>query len=593
MDSSSRRMNLSAVAIAAYMLSFAVVAVVFVVMPINDPDFWWHLKTGQWIAAARHLPDVDPFNLREAARAAFDKELTILQGYWLWQVVAYGFFALAGFAGISLMKGLILAGTCAFAVLFFRRAGVRLPIALPVLTASLVVFQHFYFLERPQIATFVFLMLLVGFFVDIYRGERPSWWLYPVMALWGNLHPAVIVGVPMLILYTLGAWWDYRGDPARRRAIVSWCGIGVACSFLNPGGIDLYTVTFATMTRGVAISGIVEYEPTLSLLAKDKFVIIVLVLLAVHFLCLWRVARVRSLAFWLVSLYLAVNCLQYARNIAFVGIALVPMTGFLLEKSWETLGAGWRRAGRWLYVFGGVAAVCYGILIIDQVRLMKQRGDWGPVSHIYPQAMVAFLQSQQLQGNIFNSFDWGGYFVWELFPQYRMFIDGRGYDEERYADYGKINYASRELRNGRYEFLSLLDEYNIDIVISKNEVDYTAVSPLLKYLLNEPAWVPVYQDKHGYILLRGRSENSAFLQRHRIDKLVFLNRMIGSYDQYLRENPRDEKRWLGRGELLGYVGRYDEAARDFAMVKQLNPDNPFLPAKVSQLEKLRQQAQQR
>ncbi len=32
------------------------------------------------------------------------------------------------------------------------------------------------------------------------------------------------------------------------------------------------------------------------------------------------------------------------------------------------------------------------------------------------------------EGNIFNSYEWGGYIIWRLYPQYKVYIDGRAFD---------------------------------------------------------------------------------------------------------------------------------------------------------------------
>ena len=59
---------------------------------------------------------------------------------------------------------------------------------------------------------------------------------------------------------------------------------------------------------------------------------------------------------------------------------------------------------------------------------------------------------------MFNTFDKGGYLVWRCWPQQRPFIDGRGLNEEVFADYQRI---SRYLPGTR----ELLDRYGIEVVV--------------------------------------------------------------------------------------------------------------------------------
>ena len=35
------------------------------------------------------------------------------------------------------------------------------------------------------------------------------------------------------------------------------------------------------------------------------------------------------------------------------------------------------------------------------------------------------IESEQYQGELFNSYNWGGYVVWRLYPDYLSFVDGR------------------------------------------------------------------------------------------------------------------------------------------------------------------------
>ena len=44
-----------------FLFVLTTVAFLNAIAPINSYDFWWHLKTGDYILAFRGLPEVDPF----------------------------------------------------------------------------------------------------------------------------------------------------------------------------------------------------------------------------------------------------------------------------------------------------------------------------------------------------------------------------------------------------------------------------------------------------------------------------------------------------------------------------------------------------
>ncbi|MFH1840978.1 MAG: hypothetical protein ABH807_02380, partial [Candidatus Shapirobacteria bacterium] len=60
---------------------------------------------------------------------------------------------------------------------------------------------------------------------------------------------------------------------------------------------------------------------------------------------------------------------------------------------------------------------CFGLFIqLPRTLLAK------PLNK-YPQKAVAFLEQQPV-GNIFNTYEWGGYLIWQL-PRFKIFVDGR------------------------------------------------------------------------------------------------------------------------------------------------------------------------
>ena len=64
------------------------------VRPISDPDFWWHLKTGQYIAETKTIPHTDIFSTLR-----FGSEWVTHE--WLSEVLMYFVFRAAGFGGIT------------------------------------------------------------------------------------------------------------------------------------------------------------------------------------------------------------------------------------------------------------------------------------------------------------------------------------------------------------------------------------------------------------------------------------------------------------------------------------------------------------
>ena len=58
---------------------------------IRDPDFWWHLKTGEHIYHTKSIPETDPFAYTSTEKDPIKPESKrikfILSQYWLAQVI--------------------------------------------------------------------------------------------------------------------------------------------------------------------------------------------------------------------------------------------------------------------------------------------------------------------------------------------------------------------------------------------------------------------------------------------------------------------------------------------------------------------------
>jgi hypothetical protein len=78
---------------------------------VTDPDVWWHLKTGQYIAEHKSVPHTDPFSYTRAGEPWVAHE-------WLSELLLYEVERTAGWGGLILIFAAIL--TAAFFLLYLR-----------------------------------------------------------------------------------------------------------------------------------------------------------------------------------------------------------------------------------------------------------------------------------------------------------------------------------------------------------------------------------------------------------------------------------------------------------------------------------------
>src|SRR5207244_3225730 len=55
-----------------------------------------------------------------------------------------------------------------------------------------------------------------------------------------------------------------------------------------------------------------------------------------------------------------------------------------------------------------------------------------------PAGAADYILTHHLTGPIFNTYEQGGYLIWRVSPQTRVFIDGRSLSETVYRDYNQV-----------------------------------------------------------------------------------------------------------------------------------------------------------
>jgi hypothetical protein len=102
----------------------------------------------------------------------------------------------------------------------------------------------------------------------------------------------------------------------------------------------------------------------------------------------------------------------------------------------------------------------------------------------FPKAAINWIAINHPKGNLFNSYNWGGYIIWRLYPQYQVYIDGRA---DVYGDSFINSYVNVYRAKPGWE--QTLDSYSINLVL----ID--PGSPLAFALSQSLGWKMVYEDE--------------------------------------------------------------------------------------------------
>ena len=65
-------------------------------------------------------------------------------------------------------------------------------------------------------------------------------------------------------------------------------------------------------------------------------------------------------------------------------------------------------------------------LVFTLIRLRQiVAGQADAEARAFPTAAVSYVLNHRLPGPLLNHYNWGGYLIWKLYPDYRVYIDGR------------------------------------------------------------------------------------------------------------------------------------------------------------------------
>jgi len=551
-----------------FWLTLSSLLLLYVARPICDPDFWWHLKSGELMIQQRGLLRTDPFNYTgDGVVGGF--QAVLLYGYWLWETIASVLYDAMGFNGIFLLK-LVTAALLIGAVLFeMSRQRLSEFTRIVLIGLGALVIVNLYHLERPQVFSFIFMTLLIGMISRIRMGCLPSSMIFPLMFLWANIHRGFVVGDILLGLAAAGFLIQYRHDDRKRRLFLTWAAVGILVSFLNPNGWNTLVELFDFMQNSIGPSNVNEYRSSWQLfLLQSKMSAIILWTLAVlHLAGMLLVSR----RFWpeiFVSLFIIVFGLAYVRNTGFIAISLLPMTGWYVEQAYASLNEKVPGYARIVVSAAFVAIFSWLALGEWEVRRSAQ----SPISNCFPVNMANFLKNSGLSGRLFNDYDSGGYLDWSLYPQWKTFIDGRELDTRVSSQYLKIASGSVAVAEGKPYYEFMLDRYQVDVVALGIANSDGRLQPLLKLLLNRPEWIPVFLDNQSFVLARYTAQNAPAIRRYGLDKIRFLEILARVIGNYANSSPDSTRLLVLYADILIYAGKHETAELILKKLETSHPD---------------------
>jgi len=446
-------------------LFFLLIIGYFTTLNWLDPDFGWHLKTGELILE-RGVPKIDWYSFTMPDFLWIDHE-------WLTDVFIFKINSLFGFK-ILLLIFLFIATIAFFVSIKLKYFWYYF---FPVF------FGYFsclnFFGIRPQMITLFFIAVLLKLIDSSLKNPNSRLiYLCPLLFLiWTNLHGGFFAGLFILFLITalegfkkttlfkkIISGKHFSGQKFKEnesKTIFSLLIISIIsflATLVNPYGIRIYEEVFRSIGNSYVGLYITEWLPLFFSTGTNIFQISYLAVFLGLLIPQYKEIELNHLT--LATIFLAF-ALLHQRHFPIYVIITIPIFAEVLFQTKQKIPSeklqflfGGIKKWRMILIFIGI--ISYGL---HPFLANSQR------SISYPEKAISFLKTLPLSENLFNEYGWGGYLIWKI-PERKVFIDGRmpswrKDDRFIFGDYLKIEKTEKG-------FQEILAQYEIKIVLLRN-----------------------------------------------------------------------------------------------------------------------------
>ncbi len=487
-----------------------------------NQDLGRHLKVGQIIWETKHVPQTNLFSYTQPNQF-------FINHHWLSEVIYYLLYLKIGIPGLIVFNALIFLAS--FALIFslaYRRKYFVISLLAMMLSISLLIERTD---VRPEVFGFLFFALFL--FILNRNKEKISWsfWLLlPLQLVWVNLHISFVFGWILLFLFFLDRLWERRKivyllakEKKFDKYLTQVVFLGIllgSVAIINPNtwrGAIYPLLIFGNYGYTIVENQTPFFLEKLMFNPSIVFFKVAMAVLIVTCLINWRRIRVFYLLGSIVFLGFAWSAIRNFPVFAlFAPLVLVEnlssareyFSRFLVK--WENF---WLRkllrALTILIIFVILTASIYFVVSNRYYLEMTKSERFSLAVPSEAGAAVDFLKQNKISGRMFNNFDIGGYLIWRLYPEQKVFADGR---PEAYSeDFWQSIYIPMQEDEKKWQ--NYADEiYNLDYIFFA----HTDATPwgikFIQQISRNKNWVMAYLNSSVAIWLRDSDKNKPVIK---------------------------------------------------------------------------------
>ena len=467
---------------------------------LNDPDTLWHIRTGQWILDHTQVPTVDFYSYTAVGKRWISTE-------WLSEIFIALAYKIGEWRGVVILSTLVCAAIVAV-ICFYLVQYLRFSVAIAWTTLTAVAISP-HFLARPHIFSYIVAIIWVIKLLESYdRGDfkssLPTFCV--LMVLWANLHPSFTFGLSLLgvvVGYSFCEKLIKQNYLGCKDEVIVVIIVGL-CALVTPYGIFSALLTFQAMSMKYALQHVAEWHSPDFQQSRILLFLIVGLLMAVAGLGV-RLRGPRLIVFGMLlilglsytrglTMFFLLTPIIFARPLADCASWFRSAQHILIPQTAEPRTAADASDPVLLYLHKRskmIPAIFLAMAVLVTAASWHQI-EMGPPASAAPKAALDFVTKAGITGNVFNSYNFGGYLIFKGIP---TFIDGRA---PPYTDDFIREYFDAEGAADIKSSFRLLDRYKVTWVLLLPK------DPLAKALTESDQWNEVYSDKYSVVIVRSR-----------------------------------------------------------------------------------------
>ena len=427
-------------------------------------DFYWHLKTGEYIINNKKIPHTGIFSYY-----AISNNLTWISHEWLFEVIIYLYQNLFSNYGaiIYIIFSLIILSFLLWKL--NQENFIKYPFYTVIWAVVSMLILANKILPRPHLISYILFAVTILIAFQIQKGKsNKKIFLVPIISiLWSNIHGGssnlsyIIYGIFLLDSIR-------RKDKELSKKYLTTLVLSLLFIVINPYGIKMIFYPYQNMTYKVMLSCIDEWQ-RLNIFSIDGIFYLLFIISIIYILFKNR-KELSLLTILLISIFtlLAIKSTRFMPYLLIVSTSIIPNYFQISKFKIDIIP---------IFIFVVLVFIILTItIVIPQVNNSFKR---------ISDDMIQYLKEKE-NLVLYNSYNLGGYLIYKDIP---VFIDSRAdiYINCNFSDVCQIEKGYQP---------NLLEKYNFNTLIIENK------SGAYSYLKNNDNYELYIQDKNNSLFIK-------------------------------------------------------------------------------------------